>query len=416
MNKKKIVFISYSWHDMKIANEIEQDLSKFQIDLVRDVRDLEYKSKISDFMGKIRETDFAILLISRNYLSSKNCMKEVLHILKDTDFNSKILPVIVDGTKIYSIEDRLEYTKYWIKEKDSISTLISSIPATAIINEISELKVVEEIVSKVNDFLSYISDLKNLTFKELKDDGYKPILNCLGFVNITHLVELLKISNIDDIETKEILLDEWLENNNPVSDAYSIRASIASKRGNIRKAEFNYEKAIELNCDNYYAMNNYAFMLFQLDKNKELARSLLDNAVKNLPNFTIARLNLGCLLSNKFNDHIGAKNQYEKIISYNPTEERAYNNLANYYKQCRNNNEENQKIICELYEKALSINPDYLEAHLAYGSYLSEIINKHDIALKHYDEILRIDPESKKLVDWLKNRIKEVIKQRKSHG
>lgn len=397
---------------MKIADEIESDLSKLQLDLVRDVRDLEYKSKISGFMEKIRDADFAILLISQSYLSSKNCMKEVLHILKDKNFESKILPVIVDGTKIYSTEDRLEYTKYWLKEKEAINTLISSIPATAIINEICELKVVEEIVSKINEFISYISNIKNLTFKELKDDGYKSILSCLGFANITHLVELLKISNIEDIETKEITLDEWLEQNKPVSDAYSIRASIALNRGNIKKSEFNYKKALELNENNYYVMNNYAFMLYRLDKNKELARKLLEKAIENLPHFTIARLNLGCLLSKKFNDHLGAKEQYEKIISYNPTEERAYNNLTNYYKSCENN-EDNQQIICDLYERTLSINPDYLEAHLGYGSYLSEFLNKHDAALAHYDEMLRIDSNSKQLVETLKQRIKQVKKQRK---
>lgn len=397
---------------MNIADEIESDLSKLQLNLVRDVRDLEYKSKISSFMEKIRDADFAILLISRSYLSSKNCMKEVLHILKDKNFESKILPVIVDGTKIYSTEDRLEYTRYWLNEKEAINTLISSIPATAIIDEISELKAVEEIASKINEFLSYISDIRNITFKELKDDGYKSILSCLGFVNITYLVELLIISNIEDSETKEIMLDEWLEKNEPVSDAYSIRASIARKKGDIKKAEFNYEKALELNENNYHVMNNYAFMLYQLDKNKELAKKLLEKAIKNLPNFTIARLNLGCLLSNRFNDEFGAKEQYEKIISYNPTEERAYNNLANYYKSCENN-EDNQQIVCDLYERALSLNPDYLEAHLGYGSYLSEFLNKHDAASAHYDEMLRIDSRSKQLVEILKQRIKQVKKQRK---
>lgn len=397
---------------MKIANEIEDDLSKLQIDLVRDVRDLEYKAKISDFMGKIRDSDYAILLISKSYLSSKNCMKEVLHILKDKNFEDKILPVIVDGTKIYSTEDRLEYTKYWLKEKEAINTLISSIPATAIIDEISELKAVEEIVSRINEFLSYISDIKNLTFTELKGEGYKSILSCLGFFNITHLVELLKISNIKDIETKEIMLDEWLEKNKPVSDAYSIRASIASNRGNIKKAKFNFNKALELNENNYYVMNNYGFMLYRLDKDKDLAKELLEKAVDNLPNFTIARLNLGCLLSNKFNDYTGAKKQYEKIISYNPTEERAYNNLTNYYKLDCENNEANQKIICDLYEKAISINPDYIEAHLGYGSFLSEFLNKHDEASEHYDKVLKIDKNSKQLVDTLKNRIKQVKIQR----
>ncbi|KCV74456.1 hypothetical protein Y011_16480 [Vibrio parahaemolyticus VP49] len=99
-DKNKKVFISYSWSDMKVANEIEGHLSQFQLELVRDVRDIEYKNSISDFMETIRGSDFAILLISDSYLRSKNCMKEVLHLLKDRNYEEKILPVLVSGTKI----------------------------------------------------------------------------------------------------------------------------------------------------------------------------------------------------------------------------------------------------------------------------------------------------------------------------
>jgi hypothetical protein len=41
MNNNKKIFISYSWSDMKIVDEIERDLSRFNLNIVRDVRDLE---------------------------------------------------------------------------------------------------------------------------------------------------------------------------------------------------------------------------------------------------------------------------------------------------------------------------------------------------------------------------------------
>ncbi len=47
MNKN--IFLSYSWSDMKIADQIEEDLSRLQLNLRRDVRDLAYKNSISDF-------------------------------------------------------------------------------------------------------------------------------------------------------------------------------------------------------------------------------------------------------------------------------------------------------------------------------------------------------------------------------
>ncbi|KZN69456.1 toll/interleukin-1 receptor domain-containing protein [Pseudoalteromonas luteoviolacea] len=406
MHVNKQVFISYSWLDMKIADQIEQDLSMFQLTLVRDVRNLEYKQSISSFMERIRDADFAILLISDSYLRSKNCMKEVLHLLEERNYEEKVLPIMVKGTQIYTTQERLKYTTHWVEERENLSALINSMPVTAIVNEIAELKTIETIASKTNEFLAYISDKKNLTFDELKDEGYVSILSCLGVVNISHLLELSQISLIQDINEKEIALDQWFEENSPTSDAYSIRASIAKGRGNIKKAEIDFEKALQLNGENAYALNNYGYMLLCKQIRPLKAKELFELAIKVIPTFTTARLNLGVLLSKQFDDHKGAKEQYEKVISYNPTEEKAYNNLANYYKKNVKNTQKNRRLICDLYEKAISLEPNYIEAHLAYGVYLSESIGQHEKALEHYDEVLRIDQKSAELIQALKTRLK----------
>lgn len=393
---------------MKIADQIEEDLSRLQLNLRRDVRDLTYKSSISDFMESVRESDFVILLISDSYLRSKNCMKEVLHLLKDRNYEDKILPVIVKGTSIYSTVDRLMYTKHWLQEQENLKEVINYLPTTSVINEIKELKTVETITSSINDFLTYISDKKNLTFEDLKAESYSSILDCLGGVNLTHLVELLNISFIDDIDVKEIALDQWFENYEPTSDAYSIRASIASARNNIKKAEFNFNKAIEINENNAYALNNYGYLLYRLNIQHEKAKQLFEKAITAMPNLTEARLNLGVLLTRYFNERELAKEQYEMIIAYNPAEAKAYFNLTNYYKFCGKNNKKNKLKIVELYEKAIELDPDYIEAHLALGSHLSEFLGEHDEAISHYDEMLRIDPKSSELVTILKQRVESL--------
>ncbi len=408
-DKNKKVFISYSWSDMKVANEIEGHLSQFQLELVRDVRDIEYKNSISDFMETIRGSDFAILLISDSYLRSKNCMKEVLHLLKDRNYEDKILPVLVSGTKIYSPQDRIEYTKYWIEQKAKLTSAIGALPPTAVISEYKELQTVETISTGINDFLSYLSDKKNLTFEELQEEGYASIISSLGGVNVTHLVKLMRISFIEDAEEKEIKLDDWIDEHKPTAEAYALRASLACDKGNIKKAEANYEKALTIDDENAFVLNNYGYMLTQLNTQHEKAKALFEKAIEYMPTLTVARLNLGVLLSGgHYLDYDAAKVQYDTIISYNPTEERAYNNLTNYYKFRCEDNQKTREIICGLYEKAISLNPDYLEAHMGYGSYLSENLNEHELALRHYDEMLRIDSNSSELVKTLKHRVARV--------
>lgn len=414
-NSKTNIFISYSWNDMKIANEIERDLSQFQLNLVRDVQDIEYKSSISSFMEKIRDTDFALLLISEDYLKSKNCLKEVIHLLKEKEYKDKILPIIIGHPAVYNSEGRLSYTTYWLNEKIQLENLIKTLPATAIINEIKELKVLENISSNINEFLTYISDIKNVTFDELKKESYKSLIESIGGINVDHLIELIQISFNPNIDEKELQIDDWFNKNTPVSDAYSIRARVAGAKNNILKAEFNYKKSLELSAGNAFALNNYAYMLMGEKRDLIQAKEMLIKAIDVLPGFTVARLNLGCLLTDFFDDTEGAKKQYETIISYNPTEERAYNNLANGYKR-NSKNKAAQKVICELYDKAIKLNPDYMDAHIGYGNFLSEFMGAHKKALEHYDEMLRIDPNSSELVTTLKKRLYKLSQQKISRN
>ena len=403
------LFISYSWSNTDVADQIEKDLSQLQIKVQRDVRDLKYKASIPEFMSQIRDTDFAIVLLSEEYLKSKNCMIEVLHLLKEREYEKKILPIVCGKPGIYSTVGRLIYTKHWENKKNSLEKIISSHKPEMVIDELAELKAINTIHAEVNPFLSYISKLKNITFEELKSEGYKSLLGAIGFEDVSHLVSLLMITFISDPAQKEILLDEWFENNNPTTDAYSIRAGLAKQQGNFAKAEINYSKSLELNDMNAFAMNNYAFMLMCLKRDHDKAKDLLSNAIAILPELTEARLNLGFLLTDKFDDPAGAEEQYQKVISYNPSEPRTYNNLANIYKRKHLDGENHSELICELYEKAIGLNNEYIEARLGYSNFLSDFLGDYQRARLQLDEIVKIDANSQQITNPMNSHIEDLI-------
>ena len=61
-------------------------------------------------MKQIRDTDFVLIIISDGFLKSSNCMYEVLELLKEKDYEKKILPIL---THIFKPEERINYTQYW---------------------------------------------------------------------------------------------------------------------------------------------------------------------------------------------------------------------------------------------------------------------------------------------------------------
>jgi hypothetical protein len=77
------IFLSYSWYNSNIADCLDILFKTKNITLKRDVRDVEYKQSIKEFMKKIRTSDYCLVVISENYLKSINCMYEVTEFIKD---------------------------------------------------------------------------------------------------------------------------------------------------------------------------------------------------------------------------------------------------------------------------------------------------------------------------------------------
>ncbi|MDY2814155.1 MAG: toll/interleukin-1 receptor domain-containing protein [Dorea sp.] len=95
----------------------------------RDVRDLGRWHSIREFMGTIRRQDYAILIISDQYLRSSNCMYEVGGMLKERDYKDIIIPIVME-TSIYDPVKRLEYIKYWENELQKLETAKEQVSMT----------------------------------------------------------------------------------------------------------------------------------------------------------------------------------------------------------------------------------------------------------------------------------------------
>lgn len=194
-NKKSKFFISYSWakNSKNIADQIFHDFSsvffKSKVELIKDDKTLNYKSSIEDFMENIRKTDFAILLIGKDYLESFNCMKEISHLRKEIDQKKKMLPIFIEDANIFDAEGRLQYIKFWKNKGDQLQQTIDNIgDVTKCISSIEDLKVIRDIERLMDDFLVDISRLLIPPYKELRDENY---IQLFKYCNI----------NIDSIES-----------------------------------------------------------------------------------------------------------------------------------------------------------------------------------------------------------------------
>jgi len=160
------IFLSYSWKNSNIAEKLDILFQTKNIVLERDVRDVEYRQSIKEFMKRVRKSDYCLVVISESYLKSIKCMYEVTEFIKDENYIQRILPLIQRDTDIFSVMGRNKYIKYWQDKYKEIEASSSGLDKINSVEAIKELKRIESIQRNIGEFMSIISDMKSIVFND----------------------------------------------------------------------------------------------------------------------------------------------------------------------------------------------------------------------------------------------------------
>ena len=163
--EKPTVFVSYKRDKSEIVDNLEKIIGD-RAEIKRDIKEIGAWESISSFMNSIRKQDFAILVISDNYLKSVACMYEVLQLLKDDDWLYKTIIMLADDINIFGTKEQLTYIKYWNEEYNNIAELIKFLPAESVSSQSEDLKKVSRIKDEIGSFLHIISD-RNIPIEDV---------------------------------------------------------------------------------------------------------------------------------------------------------------------------------------------------------------------------------------------------------
>lgn len=177
--EKPTVFISYKRDKSHIVNELEKRIDG-RADIKRDTKEIGTWESIVEFMNSIRQQDFAILVISDNYLKSVACMYEVLQLMKDDNWISKTMIMLAEDLKIFGTKEQLSYVGYWNNEYNTLSELIKTLPPESVSAQAEDLKKISRIKDEVGSFLHIISD-RNIPSDDVYDQINRRFENFSGY-------------------------------------------------------------------------------------------------------------------------------------------------------------------------------------------------------------------------------------------
>ena len=367
------IFLSYCWNNKNIADKIYSDLTLIGLSILKDDHTLSYTDSINNFMMRIRDSKYAILLISDDYLKSVNCMFEVLQLLKDDKIIwDKILPINLDA-KYYDPIQRISYVKYWQDKEQIISETIRDIDPTNALSILSELKNIKNISQSIDLFLSKLKDSITIKPQELFTTSYKKLFDHINISPDTKkLIELIPIDSMENPHKKLKSIRAFIKKNGfENSVCYNIIGDCYKNLNQKENAVANYKKAIELNALNFAAWNNLGQVYELLYQNYDEAKKAYEKSIEANPISETPRLNLAVLYKNHLKNIEKAIELNVSILKFDENNASAHSNLANIYRL--SNKEKFEKHII------IAVNQNHINAILMYANYLK--LEKKNIEL-----------------------------------
>jgi protein O-GlcNAc transferase len=155
--------------------------------------------------------------------------------------------------------------------------------------------------------------------------------------------------------------------------------------GNLQQAEYFYKEILNIQSDNFYALQ-YLGVLYYQGKKYDLAIEYIEKALQLNPRDSHSYYNLGIVFKDK-GQLDKAETCFQKSLKYDSTNHDAYVNLGIVLKDKGNLN---KAILC--FQKALQLQSDSIAAHYNLG-YAYQLQNNLDEAIVHYQKAIKLDPD-----------------------
>jgi tetratricopeptide (TPR) repeat protein len=353
------IFLSYSWSNKDIADELDQDWSQLGLTIVRDIRDLKFKQNLKSFMKGITKTDYVITIISADYLKSKNCMFEALELMTDDKFKDKILPIVINDAKIYSTSFRIELIHYWENQAKVLQDKIREIPTLSTTpNLLKELKDIESIRNEIDEFINLISNQKYISWEDAKKTNYADLFKYLGLEHSEVFEKAISISKIVDRNKRQIELEKAIIKNPENIALQTLKAVLITKEGNYELGKELFSVLLERYPKENIFKFNLAVIEDQYFHNRKIAEKLYEDVVNNSPNYTDARVNLALIWIESGRNYDKARDHLQLSLYSNPDTAKALYNLGLLY----SNHFENDTEAIKYLSWSIEVNPNFQEA------------------------------------------------------
>jgi hypothetical protein len=159
------VFVSYKWggDSETLVDEIQQRLADRGVLITRDKDEVAYRDSIQQFMQRIGTGKCIVVILSKAYLESRNCMYELTQIAGHPEFARRVYPVVMEDAGIFEPRTQLGYIKYWANKRTELDAEMKEVGQEHLEGIREELDLYADIRNTISRIMNVLRDMNTLT-------------------------------------------------------------------------------------------------------------------------------------------------------------------------------------------------------------------------------------------------------------
>jgi GTPase SAR1 family protein len=171
------VFISYKWggDSESLVDEVQSRLEERGVLVTRDKSEVRYRDSVEQFMRRIGTGKCVIVILSNEYLQSKNCMFELTEIASRPEFASRVFPIVMPDAAIFDPVSRLDYVKHWEDKRTALDQKMRQVGQEYLQGIREELDLYEKIRNTIAGIMDVLADMNTLTAEIHKGTDFEQL-------------------------------------------------------------------------------------------------------------------------------------------------------------------------------------------------------------------------------------------------
>jgi len=176
------IYISYKWggDSGALVDEVQRRMGDRGVLITRDKNEVRYRDSIQQFMDRIGAGKCVVIVLSKAYLESRNCMYELTRIAGRPEFGRSVYPVVMPDAGIFDPVTRVGYIKYWEAKRDELAAAMKEIGQEHLEGIRDDLDLYEDIRNTIARITSVLADMNTLTPDMHRDTDFEQLYTQLA--------------------------------------------------------------------------------------------------------------------------------------------------------------------------------------------------------------------------------------------